>query len=67
MAVSYPVSEVDKRGGVGIQLGVIRAYLVKTLSKLSLVAPVFWVRVETRLVDRKSSQPLLIAIPGPEG
>ena len=65
--MSYPVSEVDERGGVGIQLGVIRAYLVKTLSKLSLVAPVFWVRVETRLVDRKSSQPLLIAIPGPEG
>ena len=60
-------SEGGKRGRVGIQLGVIRVDLVKTLFKLSLVDPVCQVWVETSLVDRKLSQPLLIALPGPEG
>ena len=59
MAVSGLGSEGGERGGVGIHLGVIRAELVKILFKLSIGAPVFPVRVEIRLVDRKLSQPLL--------
>ena len=67
MAVSDLGSEGGERGGVGIQIGVIRAELVKTLFKLSLGAPVCQVRVEMRLVDRKLSQPLLISLTGPAG
>ena len=55
MDVSYSGSKCGKRGRVGLQLGLIRAELVKTLFKLSLGDPVCQVRVETRLVDRKSS------------
>ena len=55
MDVSGLVSKGGKRGGVGLHIQLIRAELVKTLFKLSLGAPVCCVRVETRLVDRKSS------------
>ena len=51
---------------MGIQLGVIRAELVKTVVKLTLGAPICQVRVETRL-DRKLSQTLLMALPVPVG
>ena len=61
------VSKGGERGGVGIQLEVIRAELVKTLFKLSLGALVFQVQVETCLVDTKLSQILLIDILGPAG
>ena len=67
MAVLESCGEGGERRGVGIQLGLIRAELVKTLFKLSLGAPVYQLQVETRLVDREYSQPLLIALPGPAG
>ena len=67
MSVSDSGSKGGKRGRVGLQLGVIRADFFKTLFKLSLDAPVCQVQVETRLVDRKLSQPLSIALPGPAG
>ena len=67
MAVSDSVSKGGIGGGVGLQLGVIRAELVKSLFRLSLGALVFQLLVETRLVDRKLSQTLLIALPGPVG
>ena len=50
---------------MGLHLEVIKAESVKTAFKLSLGAPVYQVRVETRHVDRKSSHPLLVALPGP--
>ena len=66
MSVSDSGSEGGSRGGVGLQLGVIRSESVKTLIRLSIGAPVCEVRVEERL-DRKLSQPLLMALPGPTG
>ena len=66
MAVSDSGSEGGERSGVGLQLGVIRAELVKTVVKLTPGAPVCQVRVETRL-DRKSSRPLFMDRPGPAG
>ena len=63
MAVSDSGSKGGKMSRVGLQLGVIRAELFKTLFKLSLGASVYQVRVETRHVDRKSSHPLLVAFP----
>ena len=67
MAVSDSGIKGGERGELGLHIWVIRAELVKTLFKLSLGAPVCQVRVETRLVDSKFSQPLLIALPGPAG
>ena len=67
MAVLDLGSKGGERGRMGLHLGLIRAELVKTLFKLSLGAPVCQVRVETQLFDRKSSQNLLIALPGPAG
>ena len=67
MAVLDFGSKGGERCGVRLQLGVIRAELVKTLFRLSLGASVFQLLVETRLVDRKLSQTLLIALPGPVG
>ena len=48
-------SEGGKRVRVGLQLGVIRAELVKKLFKLSLGALVCQVRVDMCLVDIKPS------------
>ena len=67
MAVLDSGSKGGERGGMGLHIGLIRSELVKTLFKSSLGALVCQVRVETRFVDRKVSQPLLIALPGPAG
>ena len=67
MSVSYFGNKGGERGEVGLHLGVIRAELAKTLFKLSLVAPGCQGWVETRLVDRKLSHTLLIALPRPAG
>ena len=66
MEVSDLGSEGGARGGVGLQIGVIRAESVKTVIRLALGAPVFQVRVKERL-KRKLHQPLLMAFPGPAG
>ena len=66
MAVLDLGSKGGERGAVGLRLGVIIAELVKNVVKLTLGALVCQVRVETRL-DRKSSHPLLMALPGPTG
>ena len=66
MSVSDLGSEGRERGGLGLQLGVIIAESVKTVVKLTLVALICQVWVETRL-DRKSSHPLLMALPVPAG
>ena len=66
MAVSDSGSEGGARGGVGIQLGIIRAESVKTVIRLALGDPVCQVRVEERL-ERKSPQPLFMALPGTAG
>ena len=52
MAVSESGNEGGKRCRVGLQLGVIREDSVISVVKLTLGAPVCWVRVETRL-DKK--------------
>ena len=64
MSVSDSGSKGGERGGVGLQLGAIRAESVKTVVKLMLGDPLCQVRFETRL-DRESSQPLFVALPGP--
>ena len=66
MAVSDSDTMGGERGGVGLQLRLIRAESVKTVVRLTLGASVCQVRVETRL-DRKLSQSLLVALPGPVG
>ena len=66
MEVSDSGSKGGERGRVGLQIGVIRADSVKTMAKVTLGDPVCQVRVETHL-DRKSSKPLLMALPGPAG
>ena len=52
MAVSDSDTMGGERGGVGLQIRLIRAESVKTVVRLTLGAPVCQVRVETRL-DRK--------------
>ena len=52
MVVSDSGSKGGEKGGVGIQLGVIRSDSVKTVFELILCAPECQVRVETRF-DRK--------------
>ena len=65
MVVSESGSKGGARGGVGLNLGVIRTQLVKTVIILPLGAPVCQVRVEDCL-ERKSPQPLFIDLPRPE-
>ena len=57
-------SEGGKRVRVGLQLGVIRVYSVKTVIKLTLIAPGCQVRFAANL-DIKSSHPLFVVLPRP--
>ena len=66
MAVLDSSSEGGSRGWVGLQIRVIRAESVKTVIKLTLGYLLCQVLFAVRLV-RKSSQPLFMVLPGPEG
>ena len=66
MEVSESGSKGRERGEVELQIGVICAESVKTLSRLTLSAPVFQVRSTVRL-ERKSFQPLFVVLLGPSG
>ena len=55
MLVSDLGSEGKGRGGVGLQIGVIRAELVKNVIILALGAPAYQVRVEERLERNRTS------------